>query len=647
MMIKKYHKTILQLLFFLIINSYQGQVANFMTGFARESINPTPGLLSVAISGFENPKIGRFSIDFVPSGTAENIVALCIGGEKLYAATSDNLLLVKSSQDTAVNQWKTIGTAYNITALTYSNGKLYSTDKNNILWSRDVDNRNISWTNLGPANNITGLTAINKKLYAINKNNELLLKDIGINNSNWQKIGTAKTTRSLTNDGVNLIALSKYDNDLWMTNPNTNNNRWYRIGTPNDITYKSYFTNIAYDKKLFLTSNDDKLYLSQHNEKPIYANASYFEKNSQKALIISLDLCGIDYLFSKEIKRSIKKDFNIDENYILINCTHTHFAPLSQSSFSCMQDFYQNPNPLYLKIVKDAVLTATKKAIVQKTDNKLSYFKSKTNVGYNRANKRRPIDNTITMVISESSDNNNVNGILLSASVHPVWANNKREFFGISPNYIGTLTSQLSILKKAQNVSFLQGCAGDVNPNNKNTADETGNKLVQDFNSIANGSIIRGEIKAKFDSIAIPINNFKYRMLAKILKNNIDKHTIESERNVRWATKIINQYKTQTLPKTMMVYIQLLKIGDWTIIAFSREAVSQYAINLYKHYSNTKLSVLSYSNDVSSYLPVEWHIKTTRSNYEGFESFKIYGQSGIPVSNVETLIINKVHNMMQ
>lgn len=647
MMIKKYYKSILLLLFILILDNYHAQVGHFLTGFARESINPSQDFLSLPISGFENPKGGRFSIDFVTSSTAENIVALSSGSEKLYAATSDNALLVKVSQNANINQWENIGSAYNITAIAHSNGKLYSTDKNNILWSRDDTSYNIPWSNIGYAYDITAMTAVNNKLYAINKSNKLLVKDLKMFNSNWQEIGSTKAIRSLTNDGSNLIALSKYDNDLWMLPFTKSTNQWYKIGTPNDITYKSYFTNIAFDKKLFLTSDDDKLYYSQHNEKPIYANVSYFEKKQQKALIISLDLCGIDYSFSKEIKHVLKKEYDIDEDYILINCTHTHFAPLSQTSFSCMQDFYQQPNLGYLSIVREAILTATRKAIAEKKDNKLSYYRSKTNIGYNRADNSKPIDDNITMVISESPNSKNINGILISASAHPVWANSKKEFFSISPNYIGSLTSQLSILKNTQNVSFLQGCAGDINPNSKNTADVTANKLLQDFSSIKNASTIQGDITAKFDSISIPLNNFKYDKLLKILKDNIDKHTVESERNVRWANKIINQYDTHTLPKTMTVYIQILKIGDWTIIAFSREAVSQYAINLYKYYSNQKLSILSYSNDVSSYLPVEWHIKKDKPNYEGFESFIIYGQSGIPVNNVETLITNKVHSMMQ
>lgn len=643
-MIKKNVARIFKLLFLLIATLYQAQASSFLTGFARESINPNSSLVSVAISGFENPKAGRFSIDFVHNGIAENIVALCAAPEKLYAATGDNLLLVKSSLD---DEWKTIGTAYNITAITYYNGKLYATDKDNVLWIREADSQNIPWTNIGVADNITGMTAINHKLYAINKSKKLLSKDLNQNDT-WQEIGSTIAVRSLTNDGTNLIALSKYDNDLWVTSVNSNNYNWHKIAAPNDSNYKYYFSNIAFDKKLFLTTSDDKLYYSQHNEKPIYANASYFEKNNKKALIISLDLCGIDYLFSKEIKRLIKKEYNIEENFVLINCTHTHFAPVSQTSFSCAQEFYQQPNPAYLNIVKDAILTATKKAIIQKTENKLSYYKSKTDVGYNRANNSKPVDNNITMVISESFTEKNINGIMLSASVHPVWANNKKDFFGISPNYIGTLTNQLSVLKKAQHISFLQGCAGDINPNNKNTPDETANKLTKDFNAMSNGSIIQGDITAKFDSIDIPINNFKYDKLIKVIKNNIDKHTVESERNVRWANKIINQYNTNTLPKTMRVYIQIIKIGDWTIIAFSREAVSQYAIDLYKYYSNQKLSILSYSNDVSSYLPVEWHInKKSKPNYEGFESFIIYGQSGIPVTNIENLIISKVHNMMQ
>jgi hypothetical protein len=631
----------------LLQNFIFGQ--NYLVGFSKESINPNTTILSSPLAGFGDPKQGRFSINFQETGIAQNAVAICSSDTKFYMATSDNKLWQADINNSAPN-WVSIGTAYYVTALAYGNGKLYGTDKNNKLWMRNASENDAPWTNIGFAYEATGLTFLNNKLYGTKKNNTLWVRDSSPFNIPWKNIGKANSVRSLTNDGTNLIALSKYDNDLWTRSVSTPDEAWSKIGTPNQTTYGRYLSNITYtNNKLYATSNKNKFYYAQHSQTPIYAYASYFEKNSKKALIITLDLCGIDYSFSRKIKTEIKNVFNIDENAILINCSHTHYAPLSQS-YSCLQDFYRNPDPKYLDIVKNSVLTATQNAINNKKDSNLSFVKGKTNIGYNRADISKDLDNNITMVIAKQNNINTVNGVIMSASTHPVWHNSPaRDFVTISSNYVGATRDKLGTLKNINNIQLMQGCAGDINPYKTDTPDQTANKLTQDFNNLfsVSPSAITGEITVKFDSIAVPLNNFTFNKAVSIKNANLGKYDQASERNVRWANRIIHQYTSGTLSKSATVYIQILKIGDWNIIALSREAVSQYAIDLYNHFSPMKLTVLGYSNDVSSYLPVKWHIKKVAPNYEGYESFFIYGQSGIPVDNVEDIILTKIYSMMQ
>ncbi|PQA92303.1 hypothetical protein B0A69_14730 [Chryseobacterium shigense] len=635
------------ILVFLLQNFIFGQ--NYFVGFSKETINPNSTILSSPLAGFGDPKQGRFSINFIETGTAKNVVAMCSSDTKLYIATGDNKLWQADISSGDPN-WILIGPAFYVTALTYGNGKLYGADKNNKLWMRDAVENDNPWVNIGSAYNTTGLTFLNNKLYGTTKNNNLWVREATPVSSPWTNLGKANSVRSLTTDGTNLIALSKYDNELWTRSTSSSpNEKWLKIGPPNRTTYGTYLSNITYTKdKLYASSNNNKLYYSQHNQTPIYAYASYFEKNSKKALIITLDLCGINYSFSHAIKAEIKNLFNIDENAILINCSHTHYAPVSQN-YSCLQEFYQKPNPKYLDLVKNSVLTATQNAINNKTNNSLSFAKGKTNIGYNRADITKDLDNNITMVIAKQSSTNIANGAILSASTHPVSYNQARDFIKISSNYVGATRDKLGALKNINNVQLMQGCAGDINPYNSDTPDQTANKLTQDFSNLfsLSSSNISGEITVKFDSIAVPLNNFTFNRAVSIKKANTGKYDQASERNVRWANKIINQYTSGTLSQSATVYIQILKIGDWNIIALSREAVSQYAIDLYNHFPALKLTVLGYSNDVSSYLPVQWHIKKPIPNYEGYESFFIYGESGIPVNNVEDLILTKIYSMMQ
>ncbi|KPE49510.1 PQQ-binding-like beta-propeller repeat protein [Chryseobacterium indologenes] len=636
------------LLVVLLLQSFiSGQ--NYFVGFSKQLINPDSTILSSPLAGFGNPREGRFSIDFLEMGIANYAVAMCSSNTKLYVATSDNKLWQADINNSSAPYWTFIGMAYYVTALTYGNGKLYGSDKNNILWMRDAVEYDIPWTNIGHAYYTTGLTFLNNKLYGTDKNNTLWVRDNSPFDVPWTDIGTANNVRSLTNDGTNLIAISKYDNDLWTRSASLSNEDWSKIGTPNNTTYDIYLSNITYSNdRLYATSTNNKLYYSQHSQTPIYTYASYFEKNSKKALIITLDLCGIDYSFSRKVKTKIKQLYNIDEDAVLINCSHTHYAPVAQN-YPCHQDFYQVPDPKYLKIIENAILMAAQNAIQNKINSNLSFTKGKTDIGYNRADSSKELDDNITMVVSKNNITNIANGIILSASTHPVWYDQARDFVTISANYVGATRDKLSILKNINNVQFMQGCAGDINPYDTDIPDQTADKLTQDFNNLfsMSPSDITGDITVKFDSVAVPLNNFTYNQAINIRNASIGHYDVTSERNLKWANRIIDQYDTGTLPTTATVYIQILKIGNWNIIALSREAVSQYALDLYQHFPNLKLTVLGYSNDVSSYLPVEWHINKPSPNYEGYDSFFSYGQSGIPVDNVEDIILAKIYNMMQ
>jgi hypothetical protein len=77
----------------------------------------------------------------------------------------------------------------------------------------------------------------------------------------------------------------------------------------------------------------------------------------------------------------------------------------------------------------------------------------------------------------------------------------------------------------------------------------------------------------------------------------------------------------------------------------SREAVNEYAPAIRKIWPDTNVSVAAYCNDVSSYLPKEWHINN--HTYEGYDSFFWYGQEGLPPENIFDLIINGIKSFKQ
>ncbi|MEO7047236.1 MAG: hypothetical protein ABI091_18175 [Ferruginibacter sp.] len=87
-------------------------------------------------------------------------------------------------------------------------------------------------------------------------------------------------------------------------------------------------------------------------------------------------------------------------------------------------------------------------------------------------------------------------------------------------------------------------------------------------------------------------------------------------------------------------YIQFINIGSWKLVGLSREAVNEYGPAIRKIWPDKNVSVAGYCNDLSSYLPKEWHINN--QTYEGYDSFFWYGQPGLPPVNIFDIVIDGI-----
>lgn len=88
----------------------------------------------------------------------------------------------------------------------------------------------------------------------------------------------------------------------------------------------------------------------------------------------------------------------------------------------------------------------------------------------------------------------------------------------------------------------------------------------------------------------------------------------------------------------MPVYIQTINIGNWKSVGLSREVPKEYYIGVKKIWPGKVVSMEGYSNDVSSYLPTQRHIRA--GIYEGKDLLFWFGQPNIFSEDVFETVIN-------
>jgi hypothetical protein len=153
------------------------------------------------------------------------------------------------------------------------------------------------------------------------------------------------------------------------------------------------------------------------------------------------------------------------------------------------------------------------------------------------------------------------------------------------------------------------------------------------------GSIkpINGAVKSALGAVLIPFDGppTKEEYQSRLNDNNVFKrrHAERMIATLERDGKLISEY-----PYT----IQILKIGDLTLIALAGEVVTDYSLRL-KRELGGDVWVAGYSNDLCSYIPSARMFK--EGGYEVIDSMIYYDLPGPYKPELEEKIIGKVHEL--
>ncbi|MCQ2151945.1 MAG: family 20 glycosylhydrolase [Bacteroidales bacterium] len=432
---------------------------------------------------------------------------------------------------------------------------------------------------------------------------------------------------------------------LWRKDLESKDARWEKIGYNNGTTYRIDVERIVVkDGRLYAIDSKGDLYVNFHRtNRNLTARAAAFSHEGNTAVIVGLDLTGFDYAFINSVKADISSRTGLPAEAVLINASHTHFAPVSQGWYAWPEQC-QYPDEEYMeKIVRPAIVSAVEGALADLHPGYLFFGRTKSFIGGNRClewpeNIYDPTADFIEVVNACGK----VENVIFLAGCHPVFNNWGEEGFTINANFPAVAKEMIQHATGADNAIFLQGCGGDVNPL-YGSFREMGSILAGDILECINGKLqtVDGGISYALDSVMFRTHPWKKSDILKFRSENA-KHVgdLECEKNVRWADIMLNRIKNGTMPEYMPVYVQTINVGDWKLVALSREAVTSYGIMIRDLWPNRNVSVIGYTNDVSSYLPSLEHIRA--HTYEGDNSFFWYSQPNVFPEDVQETILETI-----
>ena len=619
----------------------------FRVGTSKVSIEPGPSIFSTALAGYGLPREGRFSIAWKYVDDLPEIRTLAAEGQKLYAVSREGDVMSGAVSGGKIT-WKKHAGRRTITALFAGDGKLHAVDGKGKMLSTDVAEDRFAWKSMGRVPKLKGVAIMGGAFYGLGDDG-LLYKSPASGRPAFSQVtdsGNAGKLAGLTADEGHLYAFNEGDS-LLSGGMNGEEITWTLIGRNNGATYDLDMHHlVATDDRLYAVSSDRKLYVNEHRTRgQLSAMALAIQKGGERLLIISADLCGFEHSFTHAIREILSKEHHVPPSAILFNATHTHFAPITQE-WSALGPFYSKPDAAYMRLLSEGMLRAAREALARAKPANLFFGRGSTEIGRNRRssdNPDAPYDNTLDILVARDGDEN-ITGMLFMTGCHPVYRNAGEESFTLSANYPAVARDRIRESTGADQVMFIQGFGGDINPRDNNH-EQTGKNLAADVLTILQKDLhpVQGSITHAFDTLDLPIETWSREKIADFRNDNLPlKGNLEAERNVRWADAMLERYAKGTFPSTLPLYVQTLGIGDWKLVGLSREVVNEYGPAIRNIWPDDKVSVAGYCNDVTSYLPADWHI--TAGVYEGNGSFYWYGAPGTFPTGTKDLIIETIRN---
>lgn len=622
----------------------------YYVGSDIKSIEPDKNVFSTTLAGYGEPSEGRFSLEWL---FYENLPELnfLTGIENQFYGIDKSGNVVKRNSINSYKHWTTVGSqepgallaglsSNSFKLLTGFGQKLFAITLENILYVYDFSIESKGWVKSYKVPDAKAITSANNKLYIITPDDVLMEGVFSAEGLTWKLLGDTKhEVLSITSDNDALYLVTKSQR-IWSCNLNENVLKWGEIGYYNAETYAVFVKNITVvDNVLYGVDLKNKLFVSRNaSEGDLSVRSIVIDDGSKKVVIISLDLCTIDQELSNEIKEEINQSINIPGSAILINVIHTHFAPLSRNwySFGALGISDRRFN----EKIKKATVEATLGAINNMEESTLYFGRAKSFIGFNRSLEDQEFDNSLD-IIKVVSANGELKNVLFLTGCHPVFPNKNKTTFTISPNFPGIARKFIENQTLAETAVFLQGCAGDINPRLGDyitTGEILGSEVILRMNEQMEQ--ISGKISFAMDSVLIKMNLPNQQDIIEIRnQNSYRTGDLNAEMFVRWSDYYLNRINEKGLSYAP-VYIQTINVGNWKLIGLSREPVNKYSVDIKNLFPKKNVSVIGYSNDVSSYLPDSKHIN--KRTYEGHDSFYWYGMPGIFPADINEKIVETI-----
>lgn len=374
------------------------------------------------------------------------------------------------------------------------------------------------------------------------------------------------------------------------------------------------------------------------------------------AVIITLDLVGIDRATSQKICQAIQTRHKLDRSQVSLATSHTHSGPVVGTNLLTMYSLASDQQTLVqeytARLVEQCVETAGQ-AIGSLSPVTLHAAEGTATFAVNRRNNREPdvpmlreqgklmgpVDHTVP-VLAARSPSGELKAVLFGYACHATVLSGM-EWCGDWPGF-----AQIELEKGHPGTIalFWAGCGADQNPLPRRTvelAQNYGQQAAAAVDKVLAGSMrpVTGKLSTRYAEIDLALDALP---TAEQVDQDLKSENVYIARRAAWLKK---QYDSSgKLSSTYPYPIQAWKFGNAASLTFlGGEVVVDYSLRLRSEVSDDHAWFAGYSNDVMAYIPSRRVL--TEGGYEGESSMIYYGLPTRWSPDVEEHIVRETRKL--
>ena len=376
----------------------------------------------------------------------------------------------------------------------------------------------------------------------------------------------------------------------------------------------------------------------------------------KRAVLITLDLVGIDRPLSQSICSQLDKTYGLSRDQIAINCSHTHSGPVVARNLRPMHYLMLNEEQKkqvddYSHFLEDKLVTVVGEAINKLAPANITWGSGKSTFAVNRRTNveakvpevraagllKGPVDHDVPVLAIRTPE-----GKLIAVAFGYACHATVLSLFDWSGDYPGFAQIELEKTYPDCVALFWAGCGGDQNPLPRRTvelAKQYGRKLAESVAAVVDAPMrpIEGPLKTSYQEVAVALDKLP-------TKEELEQATQSKDKYIASRAKhLLEQINEGTpLSQTYPYPVAIWKVGpevQWVFLG--GEVVVDYPVRLKSELTGVRTWVAGYSNDVMAYIPSRRVLM--EGGYEGGGAMVYYGLPSVWGPEVEETIVKEVH----